>query len=175
MTAEMSDELPGNETPPTVRLFKSHEQARGAVLALTSAGIDPEAVSIIARSDDEVATLHEETGADQKLESSVKHNRFREVLDILGSLEALLVPGFGGVLVTGDLVPHIDAVLSDIRDEDGAITAALVRLGVAPDEAGALERAVGEGQTLLVVHGSYDVASARAALQLNTEGTTPQP
>jgi hypothetical protein len=89
----------------------------------------------------------------------------------VGSIESLLVPGYGGVLITGDLMSHVNAVMEDMR-EGGAITAALEALGVPPDDAAALEQAVADGQTLVVVHGEYDPRSARAALQLADPGTS---
>jgi hypothetical protein len=74
----------------------------------------------------------------------------REILDVLGSVESLVVPGFGGVLVTGDLIAHIRGVLDDLRDR-GTIADTLTRAGIAPDRAADLERAVHEGQILVVV------------------------
>ena len=144
-----------NDNPPTVRLFRRHEEARDAIRALTKTGVGPRAISVIARSALEVRALHRETGAAEDLEAKVRRDVLWEVLDILGSIESLLVPGFGGILVTGDLVPHITAVVDDIR-EGGAITASLVKLGIPADEAAALERAVAEGQTLVIVRASAD-------------------
>lgn len=158
-----------NVNPPTVRLFTRHAQARDAIRALTQAGISARAISVIARSPVEVQRLHLEAGAAEDLAATVRRDVLSEVLDVLGSIESLLVPGFGGVLITGDLFSHVSAVVEELR-EGGAITAALVRLGVPAGEAAGLEHAVDEGQTLVVIHGTYDVRSARAALHLTNAG-----
>lgn len=157
-----------NVKPPTVRLFTSHAQARDAIRALTQSGIKPQAVSVIARSPVEVHTLHEETAAAEDLQADVVRGVFSEVVDVLGSVESLLVPGFGGVLITGDLAAHIKAVVEDIR-EGGAIAASLVRIGVPADRATALERAVGEGQILVVVHAA-SAACAPTSFVTSSDG-----
>jgi hypothetical protein len=143
-----------NVTPPSVRVFRTHEEARDAIRALTAAGVKPETIGVLARSAAEVHRLEQQTGAataTENLDAEAGHDVLGEVVDVLGSIESLLVPGFGGVLVTGDLIPHISAVLDDIR-ESGAIKDTLVSLGVSADEAADLERAVADGQILVVVN-----------------------
>ena len=135
---------------PTVQLFTSDQQALDAIRALTTAGVSPDDISVLARSFAEVHRLHEQTGAAQDLEIAINRDTGQELLDVLGSLEALLVPGFGGVLVTGDLIPHIRGVVDDIRDRS-RVSGVLVRLGISREEANALEDAVASGQILVVI------------------------
>jgi hypothetical protein len=149
-----------NVKPTTVRLFASNAQARDGIRALTQAGTKARAISVIARSPLEVHALHEETAAAEDLEAGVVRGLFSELIDVVGSVESLLVPAFGGVLITGDLAAHIKAVMEDIR-EGGAIAASLVAIRVPADEAADLERAVGEGDILVVVHGADDTRGAR--------------
>jgi hypothetical protein len=139
-----------NQNRPTVQLFTSDQQALDAIRALTTAGVSPDDISVLARSFAEVHRLHERTGAAEDLEIDINRDTGQELLDVVGSLEALLVPGFGGVLVTGDLIPHIQGVVDDIRDR-GGVSDALVRLGVSEDEANALAHAVASGQILVVL------------------------
>lgn len=152
-----------NVKATTVRLFTSHAQARDAIRALTQAGIKPQAISVIARSPVEVHTVREETAVAKDLEADVMRGVFSEVVDVLGSVESLLVPGFAryGVLITGDLASHIKTVVEDNR-AGGAIAASLVGLGVPADRAAAMERAFREGEILVVVHGADDTRAARA-------------
>lgn len=135
---------------PTVQLFTSDQQALDAIRALTQTGVSPDDISVLARSSAEVHRLHLQTGAAEDLEAGVNRDTGQEILDVLGSLESLLVPGFGGVLVTGDLIPHIRGVVEDIRDR-GGVSVALVRLGISEEEANALEHAVASGQILIVI------------------------
>src|SRR5262249_13031712 len=63
-----------NDNPPTVRLFRRHEEARDAIRALTKTGVRPRAISVIARSTLEVRALHRETGAAEDLEEKVRRD-----------------------------------------------------------------------------------------------------
>jgi Heat induced stress protein YflT len=135
---------------PDVQLFPNDQQALDAIRALTRAGVSPDDISVLARSSDEAHRLHDETGAAEDLEAGVNRDTRQDILDVLGSLESLLVPGFGGVLVTGDLIQHIRGVVDDIRDRSG-VSGALVRLGIPEEEANTLEGAVASGQILVVI------------------------
>jgi hypothetical protein len=163
---------------PTVGHFRHHEQARQAIRALDAAGIDRHAISVLTRSPTEAHELHQETGAAEDLERIIQRHPLSDVLDIIGEVESILVPGFGGVLASGHLLTRIKVDLEDIRgrggpkEERGAITGALVGLGIPVDEAARLERAVDSGQILVVVHGRYDAAAARAALLTSTAHTS---
>jgi len=145
---------------PIVRSFADHQQARAAVEAFKARGIEPQAISIVARSRAEAHLLDQETGAGQDLEEAVRAHPMRDLLDWLGRVEAFVVPGFSAVLATGDLGLH----LARGSPASGAITAALVDLGVPVDEAARLERDVLDGRILVVVHGPSAVAAAAAAL-----------
>ena len=147
--------------PPLARAFADVEQAHRAIEALESAGVDPAAISVLTRSPSQAETLEEATGASEDLEEVTQHrNRLAEFVDWLGRVESVAVPGFGALLVTGDLRQDV-AVGGSGR---GAITGALVGIGLSVDEAAELERAVADGHILVVVHGAYDPAAARDVL-----------
>jgi hypothetical protein len=159
--------MTGSDKSPTtavVRVFAGHEQARDAIQTLKAGGVEAHAISVVVRSPAEARVLDKETGVAQDLEKAVQAHPLRDLLDWLGRIEAVAVPGFASVLTTGDLGLHL-ARASPAR---GAITAALVDLGVPLDEAAHLERQVFDGRILLVVHGTSAAAAARAAL-----GTSP--
>lgn len=80
---------------PTVQLFTTDQQALEAIRALTRAGVSPDDISVLARSSAEADRLHDETGASEDLEAGVNRDTGRDILDVLGSLESLLVPGLG--------------------------------------------------------------------------------
>jgi Heat induced stress protein YflT len=159
--------VPPNQ--PTVGLFATYQQARDAIGALKAAGISPGAISVLARSPREARALHRETGAAEDLEAAVRHNLLRDVLALVGQIESVLVPGFGGVLGSGDLITAI-RVRGPADEDRGAIAGALVGLGVPVQQAADLEQAVAQGQILVVVHGAYDAAAARAALGASPGG-----
>jgi hypothetical protein len=147
-----------------VRVFAGHEQARAAITALEAAGIEARAISVLAPSAAEARALDRETGAAEDLQKAVRAHPLRDLLDWLGRIEAVAVPGFASVLATGDLGLHL-ARSSPAR---GAITAALVDLGVPVDEAAQLERAVHDGRILVVVHGGpLEVEAAQTVLEMN--------
>jgi hypothetical protein len=156
-----SDESPA---PAVVRVFADHEQARDAIQALKASGVEPHVISVVARSSAEARALEHETGAAQDLEEAVKAHPLRDLLDWLGRIEAVAAPGFASVLATGDLGLH----LTRASPARGAITAALVNLGLSVDEAAHLEREVLDGQILVAVHGTFDAAAARSALEMNS-------
>ena len=147
--------------PPIARVFAQSDQARRAIEALESAGVDAAAISVIARSPGDAETLERATGASEDLEDvTQRRRRLEQFVDWLGRVESVAVPGFGALLVTGDLRQDLSVGGSG----RGAITGALVGIGVSVDEAAELERAVYDGHILLVVHGRYDAAAARDVL-----------
>jgi hypothetical protein len=154
----------GSPEPAVARVFAGHEQARDAIQALKASGVEPHAISVVARSSAEARALDHETGAAQDLEEAVKAHPLRDLLDWLGRIEAVAAPGFASVLATGDLGLH----LTRESPARGAITAALVDLGLSVDEAAHLEREVLDGQILVVVHGAFDTAAARSALGMDS-------
>lgn len=147
--------------PPLARVFASHEQARAAIEALKAVGVEAHAMSVVTRSHAEAELLDRETGVGQDLEDAVQAHPLRDLLDWLGRIEAITVPGFSSVLATGDLGLHLSAA----SPAPGAITAALAELGLSVDEATRLEQAVLDGGILLVVDGAAAAsASAQAIL-----------
>jgi Heat induced stress protein YflT len=147
--------------PPVARLYSSYQAARDAIRALQAAGVHPRAISVVTRLQAEADTLEHDTGASEDLEHASHRARLTEFVDWLGRVGAVAVPGFGSVLGTGNLWRDI-ALAGSGR---GAITGALVGVGVPVDEAADLEAGVFSGQILVVVHGSYDPAAAQRALQ----------
>jgi hypothetical protein len=144
---------------PIVGVFREHTQARDAILALETAGIEPESISVLARAPGEARSLDLETGASRDLEDVTSRHRVHDVLDWLASLGGAL-PGFGPVAGTGNLGLDVARASSD----RGAVTGALVALGVSVDEAERYEGLVLAGQILVVVHGTAFPSAARSAL-----------
>ena len=151
-----SDQSPAS---PVVRVFADHEEARKAIEALKTGGVEPQAISVVARSAAETRLLDRETGVSRDLEDAVHAHPLRDLLDWLGRIEAVTVPGFASVLATGDLGLH----LARAGPARGAITAALIELGLGVDEAAHLEREVLGGRILVAVHGTRGAAAARMA------------
>ena len=118
------------------------------------------AISVVTRSPAEADTLEHDTGASEDLEHASHRDRLTEFVDWLGRVGGVAVPGFGSVLGTGDLWRDI-ALAGSGR---GAITGALVGVGVPVDEATPLEQSVYDGHILVVVHGDYAVEVARSIL-----------
>jgi hypothetical protein len=147
------------DSTPIVGVFREHALARDAILALEAAGIEPEAISVLARAPGEARSLDRETGASRDLEGVTSSHRMHDVLDWLASIGGAL-PGFGPVAGTGNLGLKV----ARARSNRGAVTGALVGLGLSPDEAERYEGQVLAGQILVVVHGTADPSAARAAL-----------
>jgi len=143
------------------RLFPSYQQAREAIRALEAAGVPPESISVVTRSPRDADSMEQDTGASERLEDvSVQRSRLQQFVDWLGKVESVTVPGFGGVLGTGDLWQDVQAS----GNGHGAITGALVGVGVPVDTAARLEEAVLGGQILVVVHGQYDAGTVSGIL-----------
>jgi hypothetical protein len=144
---------------PIVGVYAEHGQARDAILALESAGIEPEAISVLARAPGEARSLDLETGASRDLEGVTATHRVHDVLDWLASIGGAL-PGFGPIAGTGNL--GLDVARA--QSERGAVTGALVGLGLSADEAERYEELVLAGQILVVVHETANLSAARDAL-----------
>jgi hypothetical protein len=144
---------------PIVGVFDEHLKARDAILALEVAGIEPEAISVLARAPGEARSLDLETGASRDLEGVTSNHRVHDVLDWLASIGGAL-PGFGPVAGTGNLGLEV----ARSQSARGAVTGALVGLGLSVDEAERHEAAVLAGQILVVVHGTANPSAARSAL-----------
>jgi hypothetical protein len=138
------------------RLFSTYQQARDAIRVLEAAGVSPKSISVVTRSPRDAEHLEHDTGVSDRIEDASAHrSRLEQFVDWLGRLESVAVPGFGAILGTGDLWQDIQVADSG----PGAITGALVGAGVPVDSAASLERAVLEGQILIVVHGDYNAAA----------------
>jgi hypothetical protein len=134
--------------PPVTHVFKSYQEAREGIRALEASGVDAEAISVLCRSAKAAHMLEHDTGISDELEdAAVDRGRFGFFVDWLGRFESATVPGFGAVLGTGNLFQDIQVA----GRGHGAITGALVGSGVPIDEAAQLEKAVDEGQILVVV------------------------
>ncbi len=142
-----------------VGVFAEHTLARDAILALEAAGVPAQAISVLARTQGEARSLDDETGASRELEDVTTNHPVHDVLDWLASIGGAL-PGFGPVAGTGYL--GLDVARS--HSKRGAITGALVGLGLSADEAERYEELVLDGQILVVVDGTADPSAARAAL-----------
>jgi hypothetical protein len=134
--------------PPVTHVFRSYQEARDGIRALEASGVDPEDISVLTRSPEDAERLEHDTGASDDLEDSVDRGRFGLFVDWLGRFESATVPGFGAVLGSGNLFQDIQVA----GPGRGAITGALVGSGIPVDEAANLEKAVDEGQILVVVH-----------------------
>ena len=146
---------------PVARAFADSQHARAAILALEQSGVDPLAISVVTRSPRDVDALEQATGINDDLEDATLHRgRLAQFVDWLGKFESATVPGFGGILGTGNLWQDVQLA----GNGRGSITGALVGTGIPVDEAATLEQAVNGGQILVVVHGTYDPAAVVRAL-----------
>jgi hypothetical protein len=134
---------------PTTHVFKTYQEAHDGIQALEADGVEPDTISVLCRSPKAARMLGHDMGVSDDLEDSVDRGRFGFIWDWLGRFESATVPGFGAVLGSGNLFQDIQVA----GRGRGAITGALVGSGVPVDEAANLEKAVDEGQILVVVHG----------------------
>lgn len=142
-------------------MYADHAQARRAIQALQAAGVPADAISILSRSTTEADNIERTTGVSDDLEDiAIRRHPLSEFVDWLGRIEAVAVPGFGAVLVTGNL--RQDIALG--APKRGAITGALVGLGFPVDDAQRFEEAVLLGELLLVIHGP-DLGMSHEQLQ----------
>jgi hypothetical protein len=151
---------------PVIRLFSTYREARDAIQALEAAGVSRRAISILTRFPKDNHGLEHDTGASDDLDEAVHRTRFAQFVDWLGKVESATVPGFGGLLATGNLWQDVSLAGSG----RGSITGALVGSGVPVDDAESLERAVFEGRILVVILGTYDAATIDQMLQLRATG-----
>jgi hypothetical protein len=146
----MSDTDVAPEPWVVAHLYRDATHARRAIEALEGAGVGPSAISLVSRSTTQAEELEHATGASDDLQDATEHrHRWQDVVDWLGRLESYAVPSFAGVMGTGSLWNDI----ARAADQRGAITGALVGLGIDVDDAKRFEESVREGQILVVVHG----------------------
>jgi hypothetical protein len=133
------------------RLYAEPAQARRAIKALQTARVPAQAISVLSRSRVEAEEIERVTGTAHDLEAATaRRHPLSDFVDWLGRIESVVVPGFGAVMVTGNLRQD----LAPTAATRGAITGALVGLGISVDQAKRFEESVLQGDLLLVVHGS---------------------
>jgi hypothetical protein len=116
---------------------------------------------VVTRSPADAETLEHDTGVSEELEDATQHRHpFSDFVEWLGRVESATVPGFGAILGTGNLWQDV----STAGGNRGAITGALVGMGVSVDTAADYEQAVFEGQILVVVHGPVDPEQVESIL-----------
>ena len=136
--------------PPVVRQYEDVAHAQAAIEALRSANVPQDAISILSRSPSEADAIEQATGASDDLEDeAVRRHPVSDLVAWLGSIESVVVPGFNGVLVSGNLWQDV-ARGAPTR---GAIAGVLVGVGVDVDSAARLEESVWAGAILVTVHG----------------------
>jgi hypothetical protein len=136
--------------PLLTRLYADFGRARRAIQALKAAGVPAEAISVLSCSIGNTNEIERATGASDDLEDvAVRQHPLTEFVDWLGRVGSVTVPGFGAVLGTGDLWQDV-AVGARNR---GAITGALVGIGVPIEQAERFEKSVRRGDVLIVVQG----------------------
>jgi hypothetical protein len=134
-----------------VALFPSATAAAGAAQALHGLGIDKEAISVVARDHVEARALAERMDATPgpELEDSRPAGRLGELAGRLVAAVALVLPGIGPIVAGGPLAAELGEAAGHAA---GSLTSVLVRAGVPPDRAEALQRHVASGAVLLGVH-----------------------
>ncbi len=166
--ASDSSERDGQSTV-IARALADYAHALEAIRSLETAGVDSDDISVITRSPGEADRLEHATGASGDLEDSTRHrHHLADFVDWLGQVEAVVVPGFGSILGSGNLWQDVSPSAGD----RGAITGALVGLGLPVDEAAGLEDAVFDGHILVVVHGPYDPITVSSALDPTQDGSS---
>jgi hypothetical protein len=142
---EIKSDLPSPS--PIVGVFADHAQARAAIQLLEAAGVRGNAISVLAPVPAEVWELAKETGADRRAEQATLHHPLGDLAAWLAGIGATL-PGFGTIAGTGTLGLEVARAGSG----RGAITGALVGLGVPVDDAARYEEQVLAGHILVVAH-----------------------
>jgi len=143
-----------------VGVFRDRAPAEKAVAELRKAGFSKEQLGLVVRHTPEEAAAGAPTGESPEVEvigtvaGGVTGTIAGGVLgSLLSGLVAVVVPGLGPILAAG---------LMAILVTGGAITGALVGMGLAEEDARAYESAVRAGHTLVVVKadGRYSEAVA---------------
>jgi hypothetical protein len=133
------------------RLYADAAGAQAAIQALRSGGVPTDAISVLSRSAAEADAIEHATGASDDMEDvAVRRHPLSDLVSWLGSVESVLVPGFGGVLGSGNLWQDVARGAST----RGGITGVLVGIGIDVDDASQFEESVWAGQLLVTVYGS---------------------
>jgi hypothetical protein len=131
------------------RIYGDRADATRAIVALREAGVPTAAISVLSLSTSDADAIEGATGASDDLEdAAIRRHPLRDIVDWLGRVEAVVVPGFGAVLGTGNLWQDV----ARGGGHRGSITGALVGLGIPVDEAARYEQALSTGDVLVAVH-----------------------
>jgi hypothetical protein len=144
-----------------VAIYKTHEQAEGAVKQLQEAGVDMKSLSIAAKdthTDEHVVGYY---NAGDRMKYWGKMGAFwGGFWGLLFGSAAFMIPGIGPLLVAGPLVGWIVAGLEGAVVVGGvsAAGAGLVSLGIPKDSVLKYDIALKSDAYLLVFHGGRDEA-----------------
>jgi hypothetical protein len=148
-----------------VAVFDSHTGAIHGVEELRRAGFQPSQISILAPDPREAEGYAEELGIRVIQAGSLglaAGGILGGVAGWLAGLTGLLVPGAGIILAAG---PFAGALVGAMGGASlGGFVGALIGLGLPAHAAEEFDRALREGQTLLVVHPSGNFIGAEVAL-----------
>jgi len=149
-------------------LYADPLHAQAAIEALEGAGVEPGSISVVSHARNEAEQLEQATAASDDLEDATERRHgLYDFVEWLGRVESFVVPSFAGVMGTGNLWNDI----APAATERGALTGALVGLGIAADDAERFEEAVHQGQVLVVVHREQvDLSADQLDVLLNTPG-----
>ncbi len=142
-----------------VMAVETEGEARLAVAKLRKAGIDPGALSVLARDRrpaHRAAAYYASSGPAQVWgEGSAFWN---EMWSALPGWAVLTIPGWGALLAAGAFGAWLVNALenSGVFGELSAVEAVLYSLGLEKAEAGRYEEALGSGKILLIAHGAAE-------------------
>lgn len=148
-----------------VAVFNSHTGAIHGIEELRRSGFQPSQISILAPDPREAEGYAEELGV-RVIQASglgiAAGGVLGGVAGWLAGLTGLLVPGAGIILAAG---PFAGALVGAVGGASlGGFVGALVGLGLPHHAAEEFDRALREGQTILVVHPGGNVIGAEVAL-----------
>ncbi len=148
------------DRPPIVGVFHDSARALAAVQELEGKGFSRNAIGVLSpshkRADQVAHAGHVESEPGM---ASIAD----EVAAALAGVGAFAVPGIGPVSSTGMLAAALDSATSG--EGEGAITGALVGMGISVDAASQYEDAVRGGGILVVVDAGARAAEARQVLE----------
>ena len=144
-----------------VALYDDPSDAQRAVQDLVDSGFDRESISILARHVEEgKATPSGNQAAEGAGIGAAIGLVFGGVGGLLVGLGALAIPGIGPIVAAGPLIAALTG--AGIGAGAGAIIGALVKLGIAEEEAHMYAEGVRRGGTLVVVQTSDEMATQAA-------------
>jgi len=150
--------------PVALALFDDPAAAATAARELRALGVEPERVSIVARSHDEEGVVARAAGASpgSELEDSGAASRLGELSAHLLAAIALVMPGIGPIVADGPLAAGLGEAAGHLA---GGLGRTLERAGLARAEAHAWEAQIRAGAFLVGAHvAPPDVDRVRDAL-----------